>query len=88
MFIPDPDFYPSRISDPRSRILDLGSRIQPQQQKKRAKNLLSYGLTFTVATNITKLKIIVFLNWKRKNVSQLKKNYITFYPIRIQEQGN
>jgi hypothetical protein len=27
MFIPDPDFYPSRISDP-------GSRIQKQQQKR------------------------------------------------------
>jgi hypothetical protein len=30
MFIPDPDFYPSRIPD-------LGSRIQKQQQKRRAK---------------------------------------------------
>ncbi len=27
MFIPDPDFYPSRIPDPGSRIPDLGSRI-------------------------------------------------------------
>ncbi len=41
MFIPDPDFYPSRISDPGSRIPDfgsripeLGSRIQKQQQKR------------------------------------------------------
>jgi hypothetical protein len=36
MFIPDPDFYPSRIPD-------LGSRIQKQQQKRGVKkNLLSY----------------------------------------------
>ena len=34
--IPDPDFYPSRI-------LDLGSRIQKQQQKRGVnKNLFSY----------------------------------------------
>jgi hypothetical protein len=26
MFIPDPDFYPSRIPDPRSRIPDPGSK--------------------------------------------------------------
>jgi hypothetical protein len=65
MFIPDSDFYPCRISDPGSwipdlgsRILDPGSQIQPQQQKRRGKNLLSYGLAFTVARNITKLKII------------------------------
>jgi hypothetical protein len=36
MFIPDPEFYPSRIPD-------LGSRIQRQQQKKGVKkNVLSY----------------------------------------------
>ncbi len=34
MFIPDPDFYPSRIPD-------LGSRIQKQQQKIGEKILLS-----------------------------------------------
>jgi hypothetical protein len=34
--IPDPDFYPSRIPD-------LGSRIQKQQQKREAKKFfLSY----------------------------------------------
>ncbi len=35
MFIPDPDFYPSRIPD-------LGSRIQKQLPKKGEKKLLSY----------------------------------------------
>ncbi len=33
--IPDPDFYPSRI-------LDLGSRIQNQQQERGEKNMLSH----------------------------------------------
>jgi hypothetical protein len=33
MFIPDPDFYPSRIPDPRSQI--------QKQQEKRGVNLLS-----------------------------------------------
>jgi hypothetical protein len=47
MFIPDPDFYPSRIPD-------LGSR---NSNKRRVnKNLLSNLLV--VATNFTKLKII------------------------------
>jgi hypothetical protein len=32
MFIPDPDFYPSRIPD-------LGSRIQKQQQKRGVKKI-------------------------------------------------
>jgi hypothetical protein len=49
MFIPDPDFYPYRIPD-------LGSRIQPQQQKRRGKNYLF------VATFMTKLKMNLFLN--------------------------
>ncbi len=90
----------SRISDPGSRIPDIGSRIldpgswipdpRSNHGNKRGggKNLLSYGLTFTVARNITKLKIILFLNQKRKKVSQFKKNYSNFYPIRIQEQRN
>jgi hypothetical protein len=46
--IPDPDFYPSRISD-------LGSRIQKQQQKRGVK------INFYVATNFTKLQIILVL---------------------------
>jgi hypothetical protein len=39
MFIPDPDFYPSRIPDPRSRIPD-----PKQQQKRGVKKNLSYFL--------------------------------------------
>jgi hypothetical protein len=44
--IPDPDFYPSRIPD-------LGSRIQKQQQKRGEKK--SVVIPFYVATNFTKL---------------------------------
>jgi hypothetical protein len=35
MFIPDPDFYPSRIPD-------FGSRIQKQQQKRGVKKICCY----------------------------------------------
>ena len=49
--IPDPDFYPSRIPD-------LGSRIQKQQQKRGVKKNLLY--LYFEATNFTKLQIISF----------------------------
>jgi hypothetical protein len=57
----------SRIPDLGSRIPDLGSRvsgpgsqIQKQQQKRGVKKIVV--LSFFVATNFTKLKIILF--WK------------------------
>jgi hypothetical protein len=53
MFIPDPDFYPSRIPD-------LGTRIQKQQQKRWVKKKF-FVTTFYVAKNFTKLKIISIL---------------------------
>ncbi len=60
MFIPDPDFYPSRIPD-------LGSRIQKQVEKRGVKkNLLSN--IFFEATNFPKCKIILFLNCPRKKI--------------------
>jgi hypothetical protein len=52
----------SRITDPdvySSRIPDLGSRIQKQQQKRGVKKLVV--IPFFVALNFTKLKIILFL---------------------------
>ncbi len=63
--IPDPDFYSPRILDPGSRILDLGSRIPDPEpttatEEKREKFVV---LPFFVATNITKFKINIFLNW-------------------------
>jgi hypothetical protein len=50
MFIPDPDFYPSRIPDPKSATKERG--------EKRI-----VVIHFFVATNFTTCKIILFLNW-------------------------
>jgi hypothetical protein len=47
MFIPDPDFYPSRIPDPKTAKKEMG-------EKKFV------VIPFFVATNFTKLKIIIF----------------------------
>jgi hypothetical protein len=58
MFIPDPDFYPSWIPD-------LGSRNQKQQQQRWMKKKIVV-IPFFVATNFTKLKIILFLKCWRK----------------------
>jgi hypothetical protein len=48
MFIPDPDFFPSRIPDPRTATKERG------EQK-------FVDITFYVATNFTKLQIILVL---------------------------
>ncbi len=64
MFIPDPDFYPSRI---------------PKQQQKRGvkKNCCN---SFLFITNFTKLNIILVCKAEEKNLGQFSKNCITFYP--------
>ena len=68
--IPDPDFYPSRILDPRSWN-------QKQQQKRGVrKNLLSFFLE----TNITKWKLFYFWSGEEQNLGQFTKNCRTFYP--------
>jgi hypothetical protein len=71
MFIPDPDFYPSRIPD-------LGSRIKKQQQKRGVEKKFVV-IPFFVATNFTTLKIILCVFAEKKNVGQFSKNYRTFY---------
>jgi hypothetical protein len=48
MFIPDPDFYPSQIPDPKTATKERG-------EKKFV------VVTFYVATNFTKLQIILVL---------------------------
>jgi hypothetical protein len=48
MFIPDPDFYPSRIPDPKAATKERGE-----------KKLVI--IPFFVGTNFTKLQIILFL---------------------------
>jgi hypothetical protein len=79
MFIPDPDFYPSRIPDPGSpRIPDLGSRIQKQQQKRGVKKICCH--TFFVATNFTKQKIILFLNAEEQILASFQKIIELFTP--------
>ncbi len=71
--VADPRCYPG------SQILIFYlSWIQQQQQKGRGENLVV--LPNFVATNFTKLKIMLFLNSHRKNLSQLTKIYTTFYP--------
>ncbi len=79
MFIPDPDFCPSWILDPGSRISDPGSRIPDPKTatKERGEKNLLY---FFVVTNFTKLNIILFLKCWRKNLGQFSKNFWSFYP--------
>jgi hypothetical protein len=48
MFIPDPDFYPSRIPDPKTATKERSEKI-------------FFVIPCFVATNFTKLKIILFL---------------------------
>ncbi len=55
MFIQDPDFYPSRIPDPGSRIPDPKTATKERGEKKLV------VIPFIVAINFTKLKIILFL---------------------------
>ena len=70
-WIPDPDFYPSQIPDPGSNYSNKG-----EGWKK------NWCHTFFVATNFTKLKIILFLKcWRKKFgpiFKELLKNYRTF----------
>jgi hypothetical protein len=60
MFIPDPDFYPSWIPDPKTATKERG-------EKKFV------VITFYVATNFTKLEIILVLKCGRKNFGPIFK---------------
>jgi len=51
MFIPDPDFYPFRIPDPRSRIPDPKTATKKRGEKKFV------VITFYVATYFTNCKL-------------------------------
>ena len=60
MFISDPDFYPSRIPDPKTATKERGQKklvIKP----------------FFVATNFTKLKKNYFSNAEEKNLGQFSR---------------
>ncbi len=58
---------------PESRIPDLESRIQNSNKREGWKKFVV--LTFFVATKITKLKIILILNCRRKNLSLSPQKY-------------
>ena len=68
-----------RIRDVLSRILIFthpGSRIKKQQQKRGEKKFV---MPFYVATNFTKLNIILVLKCWGKKFGPFSKNYRTFY---------
>ncbi len=65
------------IPDPRSRIPDHGSKNS--NKRDRWKKLVLY-CTFFVATNFTKLKIIVFLKCWREKFGQIFKDLQNFSP--------
>ncbi len=70
-----------RIRDvyPGSRILIF---IHPRSKNSNRREgwRKKFVVHFFVAKNITKLKIVLFLNLWRKNLGQFTKNYGTFYP--------
>jgi hypothetical protein len=68
MFIQDPDFYPSRIPDPKVAT------------KERGENKFVV-IPFFVATNFTKFKIVLIRTAEEKNLGQISKDYSRiFYP--------
>jgi hypothetical protein len=68
MFIPDPGSRILIFTHPGSRILDLGSRIpDPKTATKERGEKKFVVITFYVATNFTKLQIILVLKcWRKK----------------------
>jgi hypothetical protein len=60
------------FTHPGSRIPDLGSRIQKQQKKRGVKKKFDV-IPFYVATNFTKLYIILVLKCRRKNFGPIFK---------------
>jgi hypothetical protein len=60
MFIPDPDFYPSRIPDPKTATKDRGEKKFDV-------------IPFYVATNFTKLYIILVFKCRRKKFGPIFK---------------
>jgi hypothetical protein len=65
VFIPDPDFYPSWISD-------LGSWITDPKTATKDRGFI---ILFFVVTNFTALNLILFLNAEEKILGQFSKNY-------------
>jgi hypothetical protein len=80
MFSPDPDFYPSRIPD-------LRSRIQQQQQKRRGKNFVCP--TFFCKHKYHKIKkILLIFEQIKKQFGAIYEEFSTFTSkIVIQHRG-
>jgi hypothetical protein len=73
--VTDPGGLSRILIFPPSWIPNLGSRIQQQQQKERGKKIVV--LPSFVASNIRKLKLILFL--KKKKIEPNYKN-LNFHP--------
>jgi hypothetical protein len=69
--IPDPDSYPSRIPDPKTTTAT---------KERGVKKFIVITFYVPVATNFTKLQIILVLSAEEKNLGQFSKNYRYFYP--------
>jgi hypothetical protein len=65
--IPDPDFNPSRISDPGSRVPDPKTAMKDRGEKKFVP-ILFFG-----AINCTKLNYFIFEMLKKKNFGQFQR---------------
>ncbi len=72
MFIPDPDFYPSRISDPGS---------QDSNKREGWKKIVVIPLY--LATNFAKLNIILVLKSWRKKFGSIVKELFKFLPKKL-----
>ncbi len=65
--IPDPDFYPSRILDPKTEMKDRG--------KKKI-----FVIPFFWSHKFHNIELFHFWNVEEKILDQFSKNYRTFYP--------
>jgi hypothetical protein len=74
MFIPDPDFYPSRIPDLGSRIPDPKTATKERGEKIFLSNII---LEPQISQNV---KYFYFLAAQEKNLGEISNNYGTFYP--------
>ncbi len=85
MFIPDPDFYPSRIPDLGSRISDPGSRIPDlwswlqQKQQKRKEGKISCP-SFFCSRKYHKIKIYFILELVKKIIIITQLYYYSDWP--------
>ncbi len=74
MFIPDPEFYPSRISD-------LGSRIQKQQRKKGVKKISCH--TFFCSHKFHKIENYFIFETLKKKICANFKEIQNFSPKKL-----